>query len=492
MRIRTYALAAAVVAASTTALTLAPTATAAPAVTGELKGDFNGDGYGDLAFAAPYANVDGKGMAGYVVVMYGGENGVDATDPDAATVISQASAGVPGTPEAEDTFGSALAVADFNGDGYTDLAVGAPGEDVDADVDGGTVAILWGSSSGVAGGTTVKDPAVSGHDAYGQLLTAGDFDGDGTQDLATGASNASVYVIKGGFTKAGATGGSVKVTAPNGLPYGPDALTSGDVNQDGLADLVVTGRVDMIQDDPGTTRSTGWYYAGATTGIGSVAPTVLPGGTSATVGDIDGDGHGDIVLGNTFFTDDDLSGSLGGRVTVVPGSADGPDTAAATTLTQDSPGIPGADEERDGFGGSVSVGDLDGDGYGDLAVGVTFEDITSGTTTLEDTGSTVLMYGSADGLTTTGARTLSQASSGVPGTAEAMDYFGAEVLLTDVNGDGNADYTVGATFENEGRGAVTAMLSDGTGVSTTGADGFGPGAFGLSSGYSAFGAHLIG
>ncbi|MFI7140706.1 FG-GAP repeat protein [Streptomyces massasporeus] len=76
-----------------------------------------------MAFAAPYAKVDGKGMAGYVAVVYGGATGLD---PAEHTVISQNTAGVPGAAEAEDGFGEAIAPADLNGDGYTDLAVGPP------------------------------------------------------------------------------------------------------------------------------------------------------------------------------------------------------------------------------------------------------------------------------------------------------------------------------------------------------------------------------
>ncbi len=245
-------------------------------------------------------------------------------------------------------------------------------------------------------------PASAEPSLLGIDVAAGDFDGDGDQDLATGASNSTVYVVKGGFTKSGTTGGFTKFTTPKKITYGPDALKSGDVNKDGKDDLIVAGRVAEATDaDPGATRSTGWYYPGATAGPGTAVPTTLPGGTSATVGDIDGDGYGEIVLGNVFAKDDDLSGSLGGTVTVVRGSATGPDASTApTVLTQDSPGVPGTDEERDGFGSALSVGDINADGYGDLAVGVVFEDITT-----EDTGSTVLLYGSATGLSQTGGRT---------------------------------------------------------------------------------------
>jgi hypothetical protein len=73
-----------------------------------------------------------------------------------------------------------------------------------------------------------------------------------------------------------------------------------------------------------------------------------------------------------------------------------------------------------------------------------------------------------------------------------MDYFGSDVLLSDVTKDGKADFTITAGFENEGVGAVTALRGASSGVSTSGARQFGPGSLGQSSTYGAFGAGLIG
>ncbi|TPQ21746.1 VCBS repeat-containing protein [Streptomyces sporangiiformans] len=473
-------------AAALTGALLAVTAGTATAAPSGLVGDFNGDGYGDIAFAAPYAKVGDQGMAGYVAVVYGSATGLD---PAKHTVIDQSSAGVPGTPEAEDTFGSALAIADFDGDGYTDLAVGASGEDVGSDIDAGTVAVLWGSATGLAGGTTVQDPAPSAHDDFGRVLTAGDFDGDGSQDLAAGTGSSHAYVVKGGFTRSGTTGAAQRIEMPEKAKYGIDAIKAGDTNGDRKADLVLTFRTDLDENGSGD-WSKGVAYLGTSAGLETSVPRPLNGGTSIALGDINGDGYDEIALGNVFTKEDDHTGTLGGQVAVIRGSAGGPvnGDAPMAELTQDSTGVPGADEARDGFGSAVSIGDMNGDGYGELAIGVIFEDID----TIEDTGSTVLMYGSADGVSRTGARTLSQASSGVPGTAEAMDYFGSDVLLKDVTGDGNADYTVTAGFEGEGVGAVTAMLSDGSGVSPDGDRGFGPGAFNRPYQYGAFGANLLG
>ncbi|MFF5518886.1 FG-GAP repeat protein [Streptomyces coeruleorubidus] len=482
MRKRTLLLATALTTGLLTALP-ATAATAAPA-TGP-KADFNGDGYGDVAFAAPYAKVDGKGMAGYVAVVYGGTTGLD---PAKRTVVSQNTAGVPGAAEAEDTFGDALAVADLNGDGYTDLAVGSSGEDVGTDTDGGSVTVLWGSASGLKNGTSVKDPAVSGHDHWGRLLTAGDFDGDGKKDLAVGTGSSHAYVIRGGFTTTGTTGAAKRVNTPE-TAYSVDAMKAGDTNADGRSDLVLTYRVRLDSSESGS-WSKGVAYLGSPTGPDTSVPRPLNGGTSLALGDIDGDGYDEIALGNVFTKDDDHSGSLGGRVVVIRGSEGGPvnGDAPMAELTQASTGVPGADEANDGFGGSVSIGDANGDGYGDLAIGVVFEDVG----TIEDAGSTVLMNGSASGVSRTGGRTLTQATAGVPGTAEAIDYFGSDVLLADVTKDGRAEFTVSAGFEDEGIGAVTALRGSATGPVTDGARSFGPGSLGQTRSYGAFGTGLIG
>jgi hypothetical protein len=462
-------------------LTLATAQASAAGSARPYKADFNHDGYGDVAFAAPYGKAGGQGMAGYVAVVYGGANGID---PAKRTVVSQNTTGVPGTAEAEDTFGAALAVADLNGDGYTDLAVGAPGEDVGSDGDGGSVTILWGSSSGLKNGTTVKDPAVSAHDNWGALLTAGDFDGDGKADLAVGTGGSQSYVVKGGFTTSGTTGAVQKVTLPE-TAFAVDAMKAGDTNGDKKADLVLTYRTDQTSDESGS-WSKGIAYLGSASGLDLSAGRPLNGGTSIALGDIDGDGYDEIALGNVFSKEDDHTGSLGGKVVVIRGSEGGPvnGDAPMAELTQDSAGVPGADEAGDGFGASVSIADVNGDGYGELAIGIPFEDIGP----VEDTGSTVVLTG---WLLTSG-RGISQDTYNVPGAPESMDYFGSDVLLSDVNKDGKADFTVSAGFEDEGVGAVTSLLGSSGGVTTTGARSFGPGSLGQSRTYGAFGANLIG
>ncbi|MET7733873.1 FG-GAP-like repeat-containing protein [Streptomyces sp. NPDC005402] len=466
------ALATATAAALTGGLLTFAAAPATAADTDRHQADFNGDGYGDAAFAAPYAKLGDKGFAGYVAVVDGGPTGLD---PAHRTTVSQDTAGVPDTVETEDTFGSALAVADFNNDGYTDLAVGASGENGGE----GSVTVLWGSTSGLANGTEVADPAPAAHGEWGKTLATGDFDGDGRADLAVGSDSPHVYVVSGGIS-----GPAQRIDVPE-QAYAVDAMDAGDTNGDGKADLVLTYRTDLTTDPSGS-WSKGMAYLGSPSGLDTSVPRPLNGGTSIALGDIDGDGYDEIALGNVFSEEDDHSGSLGGRVVVIRGSEGGPvnGDAPMAELTQASTGVPGADEARDGFGGAVSIADVDGDGHGELAIGVVFEDL--GTT--EDAGATIVMNGAASGVSREGARTFTQNTSGIPGAAEATDYFGSDVLLSDVTGDGHADLTVAAGFEDEGIGAVTAL----TGVTTTGARTFGPGSVGRPRVYGGFGTGLIG
>ena len=136
----------------------AATASAADSTT-VPQADFNGDGRGDVAFSASGAYVSGHKAAGQVVALYGTSTGVSSAK---RSTISQNTAGVPGTAEAGDAFGSDTAYADFNGDGYDDLAVASLHEKVGTDTDGGALAILWGSASGLTGKSSdIPDPAAS-------------------------------------------------------------------------------------------------------------------------------------------------------------------------------------------------------------------------------------------------------------------------------------------------------------------------------------------
>ncbi|WAL96762.1 VCBS repeat-containing protein [Streptomyces sp. Je 1-369] len=435
------------------------TASAAPAEPlPSHEADFNGDGVADLATSAAYANVGGKDQAGQVVVTYGGSTLRHKT-------FSQNSAGVPGSAEAGDVFGYDTAYGDFDRDGYDDLAIAAPGEDVGSDKDGGTAQILWGSPNGLSGGTTVKDPRPSGHDFFGGPIEAGDFDGDGNTDLAIGARSgaATIDVVNGKISRTGGTGSghyTVKPAIQSGEGAGPFNLHAGDVNGDKREDLIVDGY------STGDSYNANLWVPGTADGLKTTNQQRLPGGIITDVGDTDSDGYGDIVIGLEW--DDEIAGAnKGGSVYVVHGSATGP-YGGTQVFTQDSAGVPGAGEKGDSFGNELDLGDINGDGHLDLVVGAAGEDLAGVT----DAGSVTVIYGKADGsgLSTDGAVFLDQNTPGVPNSNEKGDFFGADVHVDDLNGDGRGDVTVGAYGENGANGALYPLISgsDGTLTGATG------------------------
>ncbi|MFH9005379.1 VCBS repeat-containing protein [Streptomyces afghaniensis] len=477
-------------AAALTGTLLAATAGTATAAdpTQAPRADFNHDGIGDVAFSASGAYVNGKKDAGQLVVLYGTKTGVSSAKRSA---ISQNTAGNPGTAESGDVFGADSAYADFNGDGYDDLAVSSPLEDVGSDKDGGGVAVLWGSAQGITGkGVSIADPAPTKHDRWGRNLAAGDFDGDGKADLAVGTTSNVVYVHKGGISASGtAVKGRYSVKAPiqaSGDGSGPLNLTAGDVNGDRRTDLVVDG----FETATGQYWNANYLLLGTGSGLSAADARPLKAGVITGIGDINGDGYGDIVTGMHWNrTDDDgvsfPEASDGGKVWVTYGAPDG--IGSTTGITQNTGNVPGSSERNDYFGYELDLGDVNGDGYQDLVVGVAGENIGS----VADAGQLVVLYGSASGInTSTGTQSFAQSTAGVPGSDEKGDFLGTDVKLDDVTGDGRADLMAGS-FENDGNGAVLYLPSSGTKITTTGSRTVSPSASGVSTtGYPNFGANF--
>ncbi|MEU1536783.1 FG-GAP-like repeat-containing protein [Actinacidiphila glaucinigra] len=409
--------------------------------------DFNRDGVTDLVAGTPKA----ASSAGALIVVPGGENGPVAAK---RRTINQNSAGVPGSSESGDGFGTATAWGDVNGDGYADVAVGSPGEnDTSGNADRGSVTVLYGP--GLNSGFSYTTTGVTAAGAkLGSAVAVGDFNADGKSDVFSAGTG------KGGNWNARQTGGATKygtlTTASGAIAYADAA--SGDFNRDGYADVALNYR-----DSTGIGRVT--WFKGSSTGLVKVSTLSVRGGRSIAAGDVNGNGYDDIVIGQPYS---ESSAYKGGQVTMVPGTSTGFTTTGMKTITQDTTGVPGTPVTGDAMGSSVSVGDYNLDGYADVLTGLPGKDITRSGVSRTDAGSVLLLRGSSTGLTGSSALSYSQDTSGIAGDTESGDHFGSAVVLQDLSGWGRADFAIGVEGEDSGDGTILQLDSGSAGISTSG------------------------
>ncbi|MGW0882377.1 FG-GAP and VCBS repeat-containing protein [Streptomyces sp. NPDC002671] len=447
-----------------------------------LPGDYNNDGYPDAVIGAGLANVDGVTHAGYMTTLNGSAHGLTTSG---GKLLSRAS--LPGDPLAGEGFGTDLGgSADLNGDGYADQVVVAQGYP--------HLTIVWGGKGGLSGGSRVSGtypltPSIAQADV-------GDVDGDGHADIVAPAAIAAdtaagqgLAVLRGPFNRTnGHAASAVFYPSQNKDAVQPGGVTMGDINHDGKADAVVRGYT--VDADGKPTKLTVALYLGGKDGLvyaGKPLDGVYP--DDIAIGDINHDGYGDIVAGTSGT--DNVPGGLGGTVTVVYGGPQGMSTKLAPQkITQDTPGVPGTGEAHDSFGRSVSVGDTDGDGYADIAIGTPREAIGTGTAAIQQAGTVTIVRGGADGVTATGARLITQETAGVPGTSRSYDHFGGAVSLIDGNRDGRADLVVGAYHKNNQSGRAWVLPAAPGGITGTGSTSFDGTAFGAPAGRDWYGAAI--
>jgi len=388
--------------------------------------DLNGDGYEELVVGAPMeriASVD----SGIIHVVNGSSSGLTI---EGNQIWHRGVSGVAGA-HAEDAFGSSLACGNFNNDAFGDLAVGAPGDAFGELEDAGSVHIFYGSASGITADDdqiwTQGSPGIPGaaeqQDRFGYSLAAGDYNGDSYADLAISSSEA-VGVNE--------YAGAVHIV------YG---------SQGGLSSA---GSNMFTQDSPGI--------------LGFAEPNDAF-GRALGAADLNGDEIDDLAIG----APNEAIGIIefAGAVHILYGTDAGLASFGNAVLHQNTVGVLGQAEDQDGFGQSVAAGDFDGDGFGDIVVGVANEDLGS----TADAGMAAVLYGSPAGISTVDDQAWTQDSQGVAGAAEQNDNFGWSVAAADFNGDGLIDAAIGgreAVGSILGAGAVNVLLGTENGIGSNG------------------------
>ena len=350
-------------------------------------GDFNGDGKDDVIVGA-YGDDNNGSVSGSAFIFFGGITGTINADSGADVILNGQSTG--------DEFGISVASAgDFNGDGKSDVIVGASEDDNNSETDSGSAFIFFGGVTGTRTADTHADVILNGQssgDLFGySVSSAGDFNGDGKDDVIVGAryddnnsenSSGSAFIFFGGVTgtkRADAHADVILNGQSAGDRFGRTVSSAGDFNGDGKDDVIV----GAPQDDNNSTNNSGsaFIFFGGITGTkrADADADVILNGQSASdrfgravssAGDFNGDGKDDVIVGARY--DDNNSENSSGSAFIFFGGITGTkraDAEADVILDGQSTG--------DLFGHPVASGDFNGDGVSDVIVGASEDDNNS-------------------------------------------------------------------------------------------------------------------
>lgn len=434
--------------------------------------EINGLRAGDLSGAsvASAGDVDGDGLTDFLVGAYREESLGERTGAAYLFLGASLTAGdsldmgdadyvFPG-PNARDEFGRAVAgIGDIDSDGLADFAIGAPYGDGE-DTNSGLVYIFTGASLGVEKriDASTADYIIVGdtrEEKIGATLSAaGDVDGDGTPDLLVGAEFSSrqasdqgaVYVFLGSVmgTEQELALSDAEVVFQGegaGARAGSSLSAVGDLDGDGNDDFLVGAFRD---GSGGTDAGAAYVVAGdswsspveslSTATYRLIGPRLSRSGTSVGAGDIDGDGIPDVLVGAPGNRYG--TSTTAGAAYVVKSASFG--ATQTLSLEADSDVIIRGEAVGDLAGWVAASGaDADGDGLDDIVVCAPGVPLASA----DDSGRAYLVPGSA--LSSTTEYDLGDGIFSVDGSSS--EFFGAACsVLSDFDGEGLADFVVGA------------------------------------------------
>jgi len=415
-------------------------------------GEVNGDGYGDVIVGAHLFDA-GQADEGAAFLFLGSATGIADGDPTTADARMESNQG-------SANLGHSVATAgDVNGDGYSDVIVGARGYDA-GEADEGAAFVYLGGATGLADGDPGTADAQLDSDqadvSFGRsVASAGDVNGDGYSDVIVGARRydageayeGAAFVFLGSATGIGDGNPGIAhaqlESDQAGANFGVSVSSAGDVNGDGYGDVIVgASRYTAGEADEGAA----FVFLGSAAGIASGDPSTAHaqlesdqanasfGVSVSSAGDVNGDGHGDVIVGANLY---DAGEADEGAAFVFLGSPAGVASGDPTTAHAQLE----SDQVDAWLGVSVaSAGDVNGDGYSDVIVGAQGFDAGE-----MDEGAAFVFHGSASGI-----------SDATPTTADAQlesdravfpfgPWFELSVASAgDVNGDGYSDVIVGA------------------------------------------------
>lgn len=463
-KFRVVTVIAAVTTSSATLIALEPGAGAAAPRTAmagaahhhHAKGDLDGDGKPDLVVGAPGGN---RVRVAYTKAKPAGSSVQWLTPPETAH---------PSTPP---YYGGVIAVGDFNNDGFSDLAVGAPSWTNPTTIGSnretqGALYIYRGSATGLHYTGNFLHGPYNGEDPYdlATMAAAGDIDHDGYSDLAfkvDGGDTNQIEVVYGSHS-------GLDLAHPQFFDdFGAASMAIGNINKGHFPDLVLGDDVDLTNSSSvfeGAVQVIFGSAAGLTNHHREKIPARKFGvrnglGSDTAVGDINHDGYDDVVVGDAAASHfpNHLSP---GKIVVLLGGKHGITAKRHRTIDEKTAKLAKKTHIHDLFGASVAIAAINGDKYPDVLVGAPGTHVNG----KHDAGAIYVLRGTKSGVSTKHPQRFTQASKGMPGNPQQGAQFGATVDLSQIRGHATFAF-IGAPHGSYGatEGGFVAVLRTGAG-----------------------------